>query len=261
MAPQCTADFSSGVAAGAGSLYLTNGDCVSPDATGHASYFRYAKTLYDPPDKPCLDPALGPVEPGRDPFTARVCPGDKLDFFPYNAPRAEDLECDDQTFNVNVMWIRDAVDGFLRAYELPAGTCIFGGGVAVSSIVGRFTGGGYLASTQSTTLKVHTALVLQCSETDKPNHLQVTWNNGYHFHLEHAMSIECDTTSKKNTGFGTGRLNGNPKSCARWSFTDNGEPGNRDLGHVDVYANAMCTGIPMITGDGPLVGGNYQSHL
>ena len=51
--------------------------------------------------------------------------------------RLEDLECDDMTFasqNKNAIWSVDAYDNKLNAWEVPAGTCGFGGGEAGQSI-------------------------------------------------------------------------------------------------------------------------------
>lgn len=45
--------------------------------------------------------------------------------------RLEDLECDDRTFahlGVGAMWVQDAYDRIINAYEIEAGKCKFGGG-------------------------------------------------------------------------------------------------------------------------------------
>jgi hypothetical protein len=91
MIPECNPPRNSGIGAGAEDLYLTASDC--------GRFFRYSKT------------------------------GVKKASFAYNGQRAEDLECDDITFqNDDVMWVRDAFDGHIRAFALPAATCFFGGG-------------------------------------------------------------------------------------------------------------------------------------
>jgi hypothetical protein len=278
MAPECGDDFSSGVAAGGSVLYLTNGNCHSTTPGQLAWFFRYAKTLYNPPippaqlapgDRECLPPG------GDSALTATNCPGDKLFVYPYDAERAEDDECDDVTFNVDVMWIRDSLDDAMRAYEVPSGTCIFGGGVAVAQTgpVGRFTGGGYLLATVPPGVKAHTSFVLQCNVMDKPSRLQATWANGNHFHMERATAELCDTqpaplppslggstssgTFDRITGHGEGRYNGMGGATVDWSFTDNGEPGSNDVGHITVKDAA---GRVVLQADGTLVGGNYQAH-
>ncbi len=43
--------------------------------------------------------------------------------------RLEDLECDNVTFDpVGAIWSKDAYDNILNAWEIPAGSCLFGGG-------------------------------------------------------------------------------------------------------------------------------------
>ena len=271
MAPECGDDFSSGVAAGGSVLYLTHGNCHSTTPGQLAWFFRYDKTLYNPPvSNPCLPP-------GGDTQFATNCPGNKLFVYPYDAERAEDDECDDVTFNVDVMWIRDSLDDAMRAYEVPSGTCIFGGGVSVAEmrpgIVGKFTGGGYLTATNPLGVKAHTSLVLQCNVMDKPSRLQATWAGGNHFHMERATAETCDKQPAplppalggssstgafdQITGHGEGRYNGMGGATVDWSFTDNGESGNKDLGHITVKD---ATGRVVLQADGTLVGGNYQAH-
>ena len=50
--------------------------------------------------------------------------------------RVEDLECDNVTFagqSKAVMWSQDAYDNILNAYEIPNGSCAFGGGVTTTT--------------------------------------------------------------------------------------------------------------------------------
>jgi hypothetical protein len=90
MRPECN-PYSSGIAVGGDILYL--------GADGCDYYFTYDKS------------------------------GNKLAAYPYPALRSEDLECDPVTFApTEVMWIRDAYDGHIRAFEVPPGTCGPGGG-------------------------------------------------------------------------------------------------------------------------------------
>lgn len=52
--------------------------------------------------------------------------GTKVSFFPYQGQRGEDAECDDATFPVTAIWIRD-VNGPIQAFEI-VGDCPVGGG-------------------------------------------------------------------------------------------------------------------------------------
>ena len=50
-----------------------------------------------------------------------------LDSFVNTDYRIEDMECDPVTYDVEVMWIRDAYAATVKAYEIEAGTCGLGG--------------------------------------------------------------------------------------------------------------------------------------
>lgn len=90
MVPECGFDYSSGIAVGGDILYL--------GADGCNFYFTFTKN------------------------------GTKIEAFPYPALRAEDMACDPFTFApTEVTWVRDAYDGHIRAFEIPAGTCGLGG--------------------------------------------------------------------------------------------------------------------------------------
>ena len=87
MQPQCS-PYSSGIAVGGNLLYLGAGGC--------SYYFTYSKS------------------------------GQKLQAFSYSGQRAEGITCDATTFKgrgKEVMWVRDAYDGHIRAFEVPSGTC------------------------------------------------------------------------------------------------------------------------------------------
>jgi hypothetical protein len=94
MTPQCGYSQSSGVATGGANLFIT--------ASGCPYYFEYTKT------------------------------GTKVAFYSYNLPagfNTQDVECDDRTYGVPVLWIKDGFNGHIRAFEQPAaGACAFGGG-------------------------------------------------------------------------------------------------------------------------------------
>ena len=55
--------------------------------------------------------------------------GTKLAWYPSDLPHAQDLECDNLSYGVSVIWARDSGDGHIRAFEQPsASACVFGGG-------------------------------------------------------------------------------------------------------------------------------------
>ena len=108
LAPECTAFGTAGVAAGRNQLYVTSSGC--------ARTFEYTKNN-----------ALGTA--------ARTA-----DFLSFTG-KAADAECDSTTFATHVLWVRDAEDGHVRAFELPAGMCYGGGGVPMPNQT-RMTGGG-----------------------------------------------------------------------------------------------------------------------
>jgi hypothetical protein len=211
----------------------------------------------------------------------------------YTGTEAEDDECDNVTFKVPVVWVRDHEDNIFRAFETPV--CFLGGGVAVAK-TNRMTGGGGLPIVYPTSLQgqqAHNGFMLHCYSFDQPDNLEITWGNGNSFHLTNDTSSLCDNDPNATGssgasfnhihGFGTGRANGQPGATVKWSFTDNGEPGTNDYGDitVEVPLSQMpaCTNIdPSTLTDptsemcvvmhaqgnlmpGPLMGeGNYQAH-
>jgi hypothetical protein len=259
-------NFNSGVAASAGHLYLGSPDCSPP------TFFDYSKNpaycpnpgnnaalaliACAPPSKPCLDP-----DPTiADSPAAAICPGHQIASYLYNASRPEDIECDDVTFSVDVMWIRDELDGTMQAYQVPTGTCIFGGGIRVQPTKSRMTGGGYIAGLSGT---AYHGFMLHCDTNVLPNRLQVSWGNGMHFHMISSSTATCDKSLTSSTmnhihGTGVGRLNGMPNYQVEWDFTDNGEPGNTDQGSITIKNPA---GVPMYSWSSNLLGGNYQMHV
>jgi len=94
MSPQCPYSIVSGVAVGGAYLFV--------DIAGCAYYFQYTKT------------------------------GTKIGAFPLPGTSAGDLECDNISYPVSVIWVKDAWAGHIRAYQQPAaGACAFGGGTAL----------------------------------------------------------------------------------------------------------------------------------
>lgn len=213
MAPQCGTfypggppfNYSSGVAVGGSDLFL--------GADGCAFYFRYSKT------------------------------GTKLGFFPYTFERAEDMECDNISYSVSVIWARDAYDGHLRAFEQPqANACIFGGGIILPAKA-RMTGGGDAPTTVPTNSTAHHGFTLHCDATVTPDRLEINWKdatgNTHRFHLLTETDAACsddplispnppNASFDTHSGKGTGRYDGTIGATVDWKFKDAGEPGTLD---------------------------------
>jgi hypothetical protein len=96
VASQCGYNQSSGVAVGGAHLFITVAGCPY--------YFEYTKS------------------------------GGKVGAYAYNFPvpnSSQDLECDDLSYGVPVLWIKEGYEGRILAVEQPsAGACLFGGGMA-----------------------------------------------------------------------------------------------------------------------------------
>ena len=222
-APECGFNYSSGVAVG--------GPLVYNAADGCDFYFQYDRA------------------------------GTKLAAFPYDGQRAEDLECDDVTFAVDVMWVRDASDGHFRAFEVPEGTCAVGGGDGGPD-ERRMTGGGSVFTALG--MRVTHGFELHCDPAAEPNNLQVNWGKGNSFHLESTTSASCSDDpgieeAPPVAGFdtyegeGTGRCSG-LAATIEWTFTDAGEPGGSDTADITI------TGACALTVSGTLAQGNHQAH-
>jgi hypothetical protein len=98
MAPECGYSQSSGIAVGGANLFVSISGC--------SRLFEYSKT------------------------------GVKVASFPFNSgggASAQDLECDNVSYGVSVLWLRDGYDGHIRAIQQPsASACRMGGGAAVA---------------------------------------------------------------------------------------------------------------------------------
>ncbi len=142
--------------------------------------------------------------------------------------RDEGLTCDPNTFasqGKQVMWSKEAYSPMrAHAYEIPAGSCGFGGAPATT---GFMTGGGKVTNqTASATF----GFELFCSTTSTPNNLQVNWGKGNKFHLDKLTGASCTnnpaiTPNPPAAGFdtysgsGSGRYNGTPGATAQWTLT------------------------------------------
>lgn len=213
--PDCASSGVGGVAAGGDSLYLAAAAC--------ARGFRFTKS----------DTASAAR------LTSFASPG--------NA--AADVECDDESFGPDALWVRDASAGRIRAIEIPASSCGGGGGVSISNPQGRWFTGGGTSPDEPIPLQVpvHHGFLLWC-DGGEPQRLHLSWQDfaGQHhtFQLVAVATIVCrdvgvtqqppeadvDTTE----GMGWGRIdgsscavtNGTPSSgcgTVTWSLTDGGE--------------------------------------
>ena len=132
---------------------------------------------------------------------------------------------------------------------------------------GRFTGGGRFASEAG--VKMTHGFELYCDTAIGPNHLQVNWTGGNHWHLEELTRAECNLNNDPAppvapvsvyNGQGLGRLNGVSGYAARWRITDNGEPGTKDRMFITITGPDGLV-IQTIDGNGSLLEqGNHQAH-
>jgi hypothetical protein len=178
--------------------------------------------------------------------------------------RLEDMECDNLTFagaGLGAIWSKDAYDNILNAWEIPTGTCAFGGGG-----VGRqwMTGGGSVFT--ETGVRVTHGFTLECDASSGGN-LQVNWGKN-RFHLDTVTAARCvDDASispdppassfDTHVGSGTGRYNGVGGATIRWTLTDAGEPGTGDTASMSIVD---AGGTVVLSVSGPLNSGNHQAH-
>jgi hypothetical protein len=87
---QCGYNQSSGVAVGGSHLFISVAGCPY--------FFEYTKT------------------------------GVKVAWYPMSDPSPGDFECDDVSYAVDVVWMKSTWEGRIQAFEVPAGSCILGGG-------------------------------------------------------------------------------------------------------------------------------------
>ncbi|MEX1358038.1 MAG: hypothetical protein WD981_05390 [Gaiellaceae bacterium] len=182
--------------------------------------------------------------------------------------RLEDLECDNLTFasiGKDAIWSIDAYDNILNAWEIPAESCIFGGGGEEPN-PGFVTGGGSVYT--SSGVRVTHGFELHCTATDEPNSLQVNWGKGNKFHLTGLTSASCSddpaispeppaASFDTHRGSGTGKYNGVPGATAEWTLTDAGEPGTSDTMTLTIRDAAN---VVVLTVSGTLNNGNHQAH-
>lgn len=187
--------------------------------------------------------------------------GIKLGSFSYAGARAEDIECDNVTFNLDVIWVRDFSDGVLRAYEIPEGTCQ-AGGRPLTALSRRMTGGGGVQGT-----RVTFGFELHCHIGVTPNQLEI--NEGPNrFHLDKLTSANCSVTPGISPnpppagldtymGSGLGHFNGMPGATTQWIFQDAGEPSTGDTVSIIVKD---AGGSVVVAAAGTIRGGNIQAH-
>ena len=188
-------------------------------------------------------------------------------FFASFPARLEDMECDNITFagvGKNAMWSKDAYDNNLNAWEIPVGSCSFGGG-GQSENHGRMTGGGSVIAGFG---RVTHGFELHCTPDDGANNLEVNWGNGNRFHLTSLTSASCtdDAAIVPNppsadfdtfTGAGSGAYNGTAGATVAFTFTDAGEPGKNDTATLTIKDSNNAV---VLTVAGKLNRGNQQAH-
>ncbi len=186
-------------------------------------------------------------------------------FFATFPRRLEDMECDNVTFpGLGAIWSIDAYDNILNAWEIPAGTCTFGGG---GEEIRFMTGGGSVFTSDG--VRVTHGFELYCTTSLMPNKLEVNWGKGKRFHLTELTSASCSddpaiSPAPPDAGFdtyrgsGTGTYNGVPGATADWTFTDAGEPGGGTDSVTLTIRDASSNVVLSVTGT--LSSGNHQAH-
>ena len=185
--PDCATNAATGIAAGASVLYVTAGSC--------SRAFQYGKS---------------------DSGT-----GAKLSSFSIEGVTSAGTACDNVTFSsTTAMWVRDAGNGHLRAIQIPSGTCVFGGGVAIDLSLGWMTGAGAPIADFPVGATAYHAFHLLCgpanggppTPSNQPNNWVANWKddagNHYSFHLERVDNSSCTFTTPT------------PPACNPPSFTE-----------------------------------------
>jgi len=182
--------------------------------------------------------------------------------------RDEALTCDPNTFagiGKQVMWSKEAYSPMrAHAYEIPAGSCGFGG--LPPGGKGFLTGGGKLVTRGNPTVTFGTEFY--CDSSVTPDNLQINWGNGHRFHLKALTGASCSkdpsfSEDQPAAGFntyqgtGTGKLHGVGGATVQWTLTDHGEPGSSDTASFKVTDAA---GNVVLNVTGTLTGGNIQAH-
>jgi hypothetical protein len=170
--PDCATNGVTGIAAGASVLYLT--------AAGCSRTFQYAKS---------------------DTGT-----GMKLSTFSAGSTQSAGAACDNVSFaGTTALWVRDAATGHMRAIEVPSGSCVMGGGLALNKSDGWMSGAGeagvfdFNFSPPVLLFGVQHAFHLLCSQTANagpPNNLVANWKDSitgirYSFHLAVLSTTSC----------------------------------------------------------------------
>lgn len=196
--------------------------------------------------------------------------GTKLGAFDVVGGSHRDMECDALSFaaqDSDAVWIKDGVDGHLRAFAVTRGSCAAAPPPPPPPMTdGRMTGGGSVLDAGR--LRTTHGFTLQCDPNRAPQRLQINWGKGQRFHLERLVSADCSDTPAINpappgagfdryAGSGRGRLNGRPGASATWVFTDAGEPGVNDHAEITVR---NADGEVVLDVAGRLSHGNHQSH-
>ncbi len=176
--------------------------------------------------------------------------------------RDEGMTCDPNTFApINVEWSKEAYNPTrAHAFEIPKGTCAFGGGgVTPPAAKGNVTGGGWIVSPITPAPKNSNkatfgfvAHFIDNSTTPSGNLQYDDKAAGLTAH-GNVTKLSVDKTTMIATFSGTAKVNGIDGYAYTVTAVDNGEPGKNDTFAIDI------PGIPY-SANGTLGGGNIQIH-
>ena len=120
---------------------------------------------------------------------------------------------------------------------------------------------------------------LHCNANQTPNNLEVNWTidgqtGSYRFHLEALETAFCtdnpnldeeqpvagfDTYDGTGEGRYTDNQNDQCDAFAKWTFTDDGEPGS-GVDHLKITITCDETDLKVLDISCKLKGGNHQAH-
>lgn len=168
--------------------------------------------------------------------------------------RDEGLTCDPNTFSpLDVMWSKEAYSPMrAHAYEIPAGSCEFGGGFHK----GKITGGGWISIPGDP--KATFGIVGQYPDSKNTAQGDVEYQDhvaGLNIKSTEIDSVATSLDNKKGVITGMAMVN----NAGPYSFVvyveDNGEPGKG----VDVFKISVASPTPYTNG-AVLSSGNIQIH-
>ncbi|MFN2587206.1 MAG: hypothetical protein ABR613_03665 [Actinomycetota bacterium] len=154
-------------------------------------------------------------------------------------------------------------DVLLEVLTSHASAWNFGVRLVQPYLPGHMSGAGTLVTKEGQ--RVRHNFDVQCDRARGPNRLEVDTGSGT-FSLRQLTAALCHDDASAgapasrsgfdtHSGAGSGVLNGVP-AHAEWTFVDNGEPGQADVGRFVVEDAA---GVVVVTASGSPIGGNYQA--